>query len=150
MVNEFILNQLPNELFQLLANVGYVGINKGFFAESQSIFESIVAACPENIFAQQALGIAYIFSRKITEGTKVLFNVLKKDPKNELCRSFLAIAFKMTKVDNEAIGASRSVVEHGKDPAAIQIAKAILDSYETLITPKELQAEQATKVSSVQ
>ena len=59
-----------------------------------------------------------------------------------MARSFLAIAFKMTHVDQHAISAAESVVKLGKNPSAKQLAQVILDSYQKPLSPMELQAKQ--------
>lgn len=136
------LEKIPSEMLQLLAGIAYVGANNGFPNESRAIFEAIVQARPDSLDARIAQGAGLIFSSNVTEGVRTLFSVLAKDPQNEMARSFLAIAFKMTHVDQHAISAAESVVKLGKNPSAKQLAQVILDSYQKPLSPMELQAKQ--------
>jgi tetratricopeptide (TPR) repeat protein len=146
MMNNF-LQQIPGELLQLLAEIGYVGVNNGFFKESQVIFDAIVKARPDSLDALLAQGIGRIFSGQIANGSKILFKVLEKNPENELAKSFLAVAFKMTNVDSHAIAAAESVVKYGENPSAQQLAQAILDTYKKELSPMDLQTQQASQFS---
>jgi tetratricopeptide (TPR) repeat protein len=146
MMNNF-LQQIPSELLQLLAEIGYVGVNNGFFKESQAIFDAVVKARPDSLDALLAQGIGHIFSGQIANGSKILFKVLEKNPENELAKSFLAIAFKMTHVDSHAVAAAESVVKYGENPSAKQLAQALLDTYQKELSPMDLQTQQASQFS---
>jgi predicted Zn-dependent protease len=145
-------SQVPGELLELLAQIGYMGINNGFNAESQIIFDALVAVRPQSDDAWLLNGTAQLFLGKIKEGTKILIQLVQKNPANHLAKSFLALAFKMSKVDDPARTMAQEVLEKGDDLAAKELARAVSEFYDgkeipSSISPGDLGAQQAQKIS---
>jgi predicted Zn-dependent protease len=144
--------QISGELLELLAQIGYVGINNALNAESQVIFDALVAVRPQSDDAWLLYGVARLFLGKIQEGTKTLIQLVQKNPANHLAKSFLALAFKMSKVDDPSRAMAQEVLEEGDDQAAKQLARAVAEFYdgtETSVPPSlgDLGAQQAQKIS---
>ena len=57
-MDEELKKVFPGELLELLANVAFVGIERGRFKEAQEIFSALVEARPHNINSKiaQAMG----------------------------------------------------------------------------------------------
>ena len=138
----------PGELLELLANVAFIGIERGHFKEAESIFSALVEARPHNINAKIAQAMGELMMCHVTNATKLLMACLQEDPQNETIKGFLTIALKMGKVDQEAIGLSNHILKHCKNPDTRSIAKGILDSYKNSITLHKLHAEQCQQVHS--
>lgn len=135
------------EMFQFMLNIGFVGIESGNFKEAQILFDTVVKVCPHDINAQLSQAMGEVFMGKLVEGVKKLFAVLKKDPNNEMAKSFIAVAFKLGKVDSQALHCVQDILQNSQDAVAREIAQGILDSYEGSITPQKLQAEQCSRIS---
>ena len=141
------LQKIPTQLLQLLAEIGFLGANNGFAQAASAIFEAIVKARPDSLDAQIAQGCGLIFSNQIAKGVKVLFQVLNKDPQNEMAKSFLAVALKMANLDKYSIETATSVIKCGRNPVTKQLAQTILDSYKTAPSPTELHVQQIQQLS---
>lgn len=135
------------EMLQFFLNVGFVGIEQGYFEEAQTLFDIVNKICPNDLNAQLSIGLGEACMGKLVDGVKRLFNVLKKDPTNELAKSFIAVAFKLGKVDAEALRCVQDILKNSQDAVAKEIAQGILDSYKGSITPQKLQAEQCARLS---
>ena len=56
-MDEELKKVFPGELLELLANVAFVGIERGHFKEAQEIFAALVEARPHNINSKIAKDI---------------------------------------------------------------------------------------------
>lgn len=135
------------EMLQFFLNIGFVGIEQGCFSEAQILFDTVSKICPNDLNAQLSIALGDILMGKLVDGVKKLFDVLKKDSTNELAKSFIALAFKLGKVDSEALRCVQDIMKNSHDVIAKEIAQGILDSYKNSISPQELQAEQCSHLS---
>ena len=136
----------PGELLELLANIAFVGIERGHFKEAQEIFSALVEARPHNINSKIAQAMGELMMCHVADATKMLMVCLKEDPNNETVKGFLALALKMGKVDNEAVSLSNHILKNCKDNDTRSIAKGILESCKNAMTPHNLQAAQCQRV----
>ena len=135
------------EMLQFMLNVGFVGIERGFFAESKVLFDTVVKLCPNDLNVRLSQAIGEVFMGELVDGVKKLFAVIKEDPANEFAKSFIAIAFKLGKLDEQALQCVQDILKNSRDVVAKEIAQGVLDSYKNSITPQKLQAEQCSRIS---
>lgn len=140
-------NKINPEILQFVTNIAFVGIERGYFKEANEILSAVLEVCPKDLNARMTQAMAHVFMGQLVQGVKELFDVLKQDPKNEIAKGFLAIAFKLGHVDNQALSLSQQILEHSDDDTAKSIAQGILDDYKNHISPHELQAELCTNLS---
>lgn len=131
-----------NEMLQFLTQVAFVGIEKGYFEESQSIFNLINDICPNSLEAKISKALGLIIMGHLVEGSQLLFQVLKKDPTNETARGFLVLAFKLAHQDEEAQKFANCMLKACKDESMRTLAQDIVEDYKRRISPQKLQAEQ--------
>lgn len=146
-MDEELKKIFPGELLELLANVAFVGIERGRFNEAQEIFAALVEARPHNINSKIAQAMGELMMLHVTDAVKMLTTCLKEDPNNETAKGFLALALKMGKVDNEAVGLSKHILNTCKDNDTRSIAQGILESCKNALSLHKLQAEQCQKVT---
>ena len=134
-------NKINPEILQFVTNVAFVGIERGYFKEANEILSAVLEVCPNDINAKTTQAMGHVFMGQLVQGVKELFDVLKKDPKNEIVKGFLAIAFKLGHVDNQALSLSQQILEYSNNEIAKNIARSILEDYRNHISPHALQAE---------
>lgn len=131
-----------NEMLQFLTQIAFVGIEKGYFDEAKDIFNTVEEICPSCLEAKITKAFGYIVMGHLEEGARLLFQVLKKDPKNETAKGFLMIAFKLSRQEKEAQTCALGMLEVCKDENMRTLANDIVEEYKRRITPQKLQAEQ--------
>ena len=136
-----------SEMLQFILNVGFVGIEQGYFEEAQNLFDTVGKICPNDLNARLSIAMGEVLMGKLVDGVKKLFTVIKEDPANEIAKSFIAVAFKLGKIDAEALHFVQDILKNSKNVVAREIAQGILDSYKGSITPQKLQAEQCARLS---
>lgn len=136
-----------HEMLQFFLNVGFIGIEKGYFEDTQALFNIVGKICPNDLNAQLSIAFGNVLMGNLVDGVKKLFAILKEDPANELAKSFIAVSFKLGKINDEALHFSQDILKNSKDVVAKEIAQGILDSYKDNITPHELQAEQCSRLN---
>ena len=136
-----------SEILQFILNVGFVGIEQGYFEEAKTIFDTVGKICPNDLNARLSIAIGEVLMGKLVDGVKKLFAIIKEDPANEIAKSFIAVAFKLGKIDAGALHFVQDILKNSKDAVAKEIAQGILDSYKNSITPQELQAEQCSRLN---
>ena len=134
------------ELLQFITNVAFVGIERGYFKEANEILSAVTEICPKDLNAKTMQAMAHVFMGQLVQGVKELFEVLKQDPKNEIVKGFLAVAFKLGHVDDQALNLSQQILEYSDNEIAKNIAQGILDDYKKHISPHALQAELCTNI----
>lgn len=147
--NESILNQIPSELLKTLAEIGYSGISLGMHKETCKIFDSIVAVRPDSVEAKVAIGASKIMMFKLTEGSKIMLEVLKHDKNNGIAKAMLALSLSLAKVYDQAIAIANEVVDTSSDSAAKQLASEIIASCTSKTRPidiAKLREEQTNKI----
>ena len=132
------------EMLQFMLNIGFVGIEQGYFEEAQVLFDTVGKICPNDLNAKVSIALGEVLMGKLIDGVKKLFAVIKENPSNELAKTFIALAFKLGKVDDEALHCVKDILTNSKDIVAKEIAQGILDTYKNKITPQNLQAEQCS------
>ena len=140
-------SKINPELLQFITNVAFIGIERGYFKEANEILAAVLEIRPNDINAQTTQAMAHVFMGQLVQGVKELFNVLKKDPKNEIVKGFLAVAFKLGHADDQALSISQQILEHSNNDVAKSIAQDILKDYKNHISPHALQAELCTNLS---
>jgi hypothetical protein len=68
-------SQVPGEILELLAQIGYIAINQGFNAEAQVSFEVLIAVRANSKDAILLQATTQLFLGKIKEGTKGLVEI---------------------------------------------------------------------------
>lgn len=134
-------NKINPQILQFVTNVAFVGIERGYFQEANNILSSVLEVCPNNLNAKTSQAMAHVFMGQFVQGIKELFGILKQDPKNEIVKGFLAVAFKLGHVDHQALNLSQQILENSNDETAKSIARGILEDYKNHITLHALQAE---------
>ena len=134
-------NKISPELLQFITNIAFVGIERGHFEEANEILSAVREVCPSNISAKITQAMAHVFTGQLVQGAKELFDILKQDPKNEIVKGFLAIAFKLGRADAQALDVSQQILEYSDNEIAKNIAQGILEDYRNHISPHTLQAE---------
>ena len=134
-------NKISPELLQFITNIAFVGIERGYFKEANEMLSAVREACPNNINAKMTQAMGHVFMGQLVQGVKELFDVLKQDPKNEIVKGFLAVAFKLSRADEQALDVSQQILEHSDNEVAKSIAQGILEDYRNHISPHTLQAE---------
>ena len=140
-------NKINPEILQFITKVAFVGIERGYFKEANAILSAVREVYPDDVNAKMTQAMAHVFMGQLVEGVKELFDVLKQDPKNEIVKGFLAIAFKLGHVDNQALSLSQQILEHSDNEIAKNIAQSILDDHKNHLSPHALQAELCTNLS---
>ena len=135
------------EMLQFLTNVAFIGIERGYFKEANEILSAVTAIRPNDLNAKTTQAMAHVFMGELVKGVKELFDILKQDPKNEIVKGFLAVAFKLGHVDNQALNLSQQILEHSDNEIAKNIAQGILEDYKKHISPHALQAELCTNLN---
>lgn len=136
------------QMAQFLLEVGLVGIEKGLFTETKAIFETVVKFFPNDLNAKLIQAVGHVFMGELKEGGEKLFAILRKDPKNDKAKSYLALALKMGHADNQAEGLIRHLLEGTKDEDVRALAEGLLKTCVSEIKPQVLNAEQAAKVGN--
>lgn len=139
-------NKINPEILQFITNVAFVGIERGYFKEANAILSAVLEVCPNDSNAKTTQAMAHVFMGDLVQGVKELFDVLKQNPKNEIVKGFLAVAFKLGHVDHQALSLSQQILEHSDNDVAKGIAQGILDDYKSHISPHALQAELCTNL----
>ena len=139
-------NKINPEILQFITNVAFVGIERGYFKEANAILSAVLEVCPNDSNAKMTQAMAHVFMGDLVQGVKELFDVLKQNPKNEIVKGFLAVAFKLGHVDHQALSLSQQILEHSDNEVAKSIAQGILDDYKNHISPHALQAELCTNL----
>jgi hypothetical protein len=140
-------NKINPEILQFVTDVAFVGIERGYFKEANEILSAVLEVCPNDVNAKTTQAVAHVFMGQLVQGVKELFEILKKDPKNEIVKGFLAVAFKLGHVDNQALNLSQQILEHSDNEIAKDIAQGILEDYKNHISPHALQAELCANLS---
>ena len=147
MVDAF-LQKIPKECLQLLSEIACVGISKGKLNEGNAILGAVVAACPGDVHAKLLQGIGFIYSGYMSRGFKTLISVLKENPKNEYAKIFMSFGLKALNMNEQAIAAAKSTLKASQNPAIKQFAECILGTCETVMSPMDLQKQQASIYSN--
>ena len=140
-------NKINPEILQFVTNIAFVGIERGCFKEANAILSAVREICPNDVNAKTTQAMGHIFMGQLVQGVNELFDILKQDPKNEIVKGFLAVAFKLGHVDNHALDLSQQILEYSDNEVAKNIAQGILDDYKKNISPHALQAELCTNLS---
>ena len=140
-------NKVNPEVLQFITNIAFVGIERGCFKEANEMLSAVREVCPNDLNAMTTQAMAHVFMGQLVEGVKELFEVLKKDPKNEIVKGFLAVAFKLGRADDQALSLSQQILEYSNNDIAKSIAQGILEDYKNHISPHELQAELCTNLN---
>ena len=144
-----ILDQVPSELLQLLAEIGYAGISIGMHNETNKIFDAIMAVRPNSMQAKLAKGSSKILMFKLTEGSKIMLEILEKEPNNHMAKAMLALSLNLAKADEQATTLASEILETSDDVAANKLATDILNSHKNkkdTIDIKKLREEQTNKI----
>lgn len=147
-MDEELKKVFPGELLELLANVAFVGIERGRFKEAQEIFSALVDVRPHNINSKIAQAMGELMMCHVTDANKMLMACLKEDPNNETVKGFLAIALKMGKADDQAVSLSKHILKNCKDNDTRSIAQKILETCKKTLSLHKLQAEQCSRVGN--
>ena len=132
---------ISKELLQFITNTAFVGIERGYFKEADEMLNTVVEICPKNLSAKVARAMGRVFMGQLTQGVKELFGVLKEDPKNEIAKGFIALAFKIARMDDQAVELSQQILTYSPDQSAKAIAQGILEDVKNKISLHALQAE---------
>lgn len=140
-------NKINPEILQFITNIAFIGIERGYFKEANEILAAVLEVCPNDLNAKTTQAMAHVFMGQLVQGVKELFDVLKQDPKNEIVKGFLAVAFKLGHIDHQALSLSQQILENSDNDVAKSIAQGILEDYKNHISPHALQAELCTNLS---
>jgi hypothetical protein len=118
---------VKSEVVQLLMEVGYVAVGRGFKSQADAIFEGIIAARPNSELPLIGLAVSKINFGALPEAAKILSErALVINPDSGIAKSFLAIISKSLGAKSEADDLARNVVETTDDPAAKTLAESII------------------------
>lgn len=140
-------NKIDPEILQFITDIAFVGIERGYFKEANDILLAVLEVCPNDSNAKITQAMVHVFTGQLVQGVKELFSILKQNPKNEIVKSFLAVAFKLAHIDHQALSLSQQILENSNNEIAKTIAHDILEDYRNHITPHALQAELCTNLS---
>ena len=147
-MDEELKKIFPGDLLELLANVAFVGIERGRFKEAQEIFSALVDVRPHNINSKIAQAMGELMMCNVKDANKMLMACLKEDPNNETVKGFLAIALKMGQADDQAVSLSKHILKNCKNNDTRSIAQGILETCKNALSLHKLQAEQCQKVAN--
>jgi predicted Zn-dependent protease len=120
-------SNVSSDLLKMLAEIGFLGISRGFSAPPKDIFNGIIAVRPDDPHALTGKAVADVLLGNQADGTQELLALIKQDPKNDVAKSFLAVAYFMQRNFTELAKVVKNLVESGKDANAITMAKGLLE-----------------------
>ncbi len=120
-------SNVSSDLLKMLAEIGFLGISRGFSAPPKDIFNGIIAVRPNDPNALTGKAVADVLLGNQADGTQELLALIKQDPKNDVAKSFLAVAYFMQRNFTELAKVVKNLVESGKDANAITMAKGLLE-----------------------
>ncbi|MDR1413467.1 MAG: hypothetical protein LBI56_00815 [Puniceicoccales bacterium] len=129
MENNAAVNNLSvsSELVQMLTEVGYVAIGRGFQTQAENIFSGVIAARPNSEIPLIGLAVCKINFGDFLTASKILAEqALKINPTSGIGKCFLAIAIKTLGGGKESSELISDVIENCTDPAAVTLAKSIV------------------------
>jgi predicted Zn-dependent protease len=118
---------IPSELLRLLIDVGYVATGNGKKDDAEVIFESVVAARPND----EQPYILYSFMRMVfgeyAEAAKLLVEkALKINPGSDMARTFYGMLLYQVGRRGESNFIFNQLKENGKDEDALLLVERIL------------------------
>jgi len=120
-------SNISSDLLKLLAEIGFLGISKGLTNQPKDIFSGIIAVRPDDPNAFLGKAIADTLAGNVSEGSEALNAILKNDPKNDIAKSFLALAFFMKKDYTEVKKLAKCIIEANADANAVAMANGLLE-----------------------
>jgi hypothetical protein len=117
---------VPSELMQLLMELGYVAVGRGFQTRAQDIFDGIIAARPNSELPLIGAAVCRINFGDFVGGAKILAEqALKINPDSGAAKCFLAMAIKEIGGKREADELVGQVIETCEDPVAKKLAESM-------------------------
>ncbi|MDR2812484.1 MAG: hypothetical protein LBB05_01680 [Puniceicoccales bacterium] len=124
---DFDETEVPTEMIRLLLDIGYVSTGSGRKQDAENIFESIIAARPN----QELSFVAYSFMRIVfgeyVEASHLLIEkALKINPKSEMAQAFYGLLLYQVGRKGESDMILGNIMNTGEDRDAYQLAESII------------------------
>jgi Tfp pilus assembly protein PilF len=124
---DFDESEVPTEMIRLLIDIGYVSTGSGRKQDAENIFESVIAARPQ----QELPFIAYAFMRMVfgeyVEASNLLIErALKINPDSEMAQAFYGLLLYQVGRKGESNTILGNIMNEGKDNDAYQLAESIM------------------------
>jgi hypothetical protein len=120
---------IDSRLVQLLTEIGLMGAGHGCIAESEAIFEALMAVRPESELPVVGAAMARLGAGQPEEAVRLLRDkALKINPASDDARSMLGLALRLAGRSAESQAVLRELAETGSDPRAVSLARSLLSA----------------------
>ncbi len=120
--------KIDKKILKLLMETGFLSADIGRLEKAEDIFLGIAKVRPGNINPE--IGLAYVdmgrqsFEKAISRLKKA---IQTKTTDTDLCKSFLGMAFKLAKYEEQSQNILTEVINNGQDKVAVNLAKSLLN-----------------------
>lgn len=119
---------VDGDLLDLLYEIGIFGLVRSYFVQAEAIFKGYQAVMPESEVPLLGLGLLGISRANYAEAIRVFEEeLLKKNPKSPLGKAYLGLSYEQFNQPEKAQKVLQEVIEEQGDPAAVELAKGVLD-----------------------
>ena len=119
---------VDKEMLDLLYDVAILGICRSYFIQATYILTGYLAAVPDSERARIGMGLLAIGGADYDFAVELLKDdLLELHPDSVFGKVYLGIAYKGLEKNDEAKKCFNDVIKGGKEPAAIELAKAALE-----------------------
>ncbi|MDR2161737.1 MAG: tetratricopeptide repeat protein [Desulfovibrio sp.] len=119
---------ITREESRFLGKVAFLGLWQGRFLESESIFNALRAANPENIGPVLGLGMLHIHKGDYGKAAEILEKeALRLNPEDAHAQAWLGLALFRAGRKAEAAARLKKVLEDGNGEDSKALAKSLLD-----------------------
>lgn len=130
--------------FILLVEAGFIAVNQADEDAAVKLFKASELLDSKNLLPRIGLGYMHLCKLELKQAGKIFEEVLAKDPKNEMARTFLGLSLSLNPTE---IAKGEKVLEesvkNSKDPAVKNLATSALDFVEKFVkkTPTPVQVQ---------
>ena len=114
--------------FLLLVEAGFIAVNQGDEDASVKLFRAAELLNPQNTLSKTGMGYMHLCKLELKQACNLFNEVLKKEPNNEMAKTFLGLSFALTPTD---VAKGEKILEESaqksKDPGIKNLASAALD-----------------------
>src|SRR5580700_4761743 len=120
--------------FLLLAEAGFIAINQADEDAAIKLFKASEILDPDNVLPKIGMGYMHLCKLELKQAAKTFEEILAKDPRNEMARSFLGLSLSLNPTE---MAKGEKVLEEAAqkstDPMVKTLAKDALDFVEKFV-----------------
>lgn len=119
--------------FLLFIEAGYVAVNQADEDSALKLFRAAELLEPQNTLPIIGFGYLHLHKLELKQAIEQFEKVLKKEPQNEMAKTFLGIAMSMMPNQVEKGEKILEQMNHSKDPLIKQLTDTALDFVERFV-----------------